>query len=185
MDVDSRAASPPAGVMRTRPWIRPDDPAEAITALYREQALGLIGFAHIMLGDRAMAEDVVHDAFCGLYRRWRNLDAVGNAHAYVRTSVLNGCRSALRGRQRDGGRAAIRPGSEDSAEAVALLSEERREVIRALWRLPERQREVLVLRYYLDLPDDQIARDLGLAASSVRSARRRALAALEHALRGM
>ena len=70
-----------------------------------------------------------------------------------------------------------------SAEAAVLSSEERREVVRALRRLPERQRDVLVLRYYLDLSDDQIAGDLGISPSTIRSTRHRALASLERLLR--
>jgi len=162
----------------------PPDPAVVVTVLYRDNALKLIRMAHIMLGSRAAAEDVVHDAFCGLYRRWEQLESKDKSLAYVRSSVLNGCRSALRGSAaRSSGPADAHTANVPSAEAMALMSEERRDVIRALWQLPERQREVLVLRYYLDLPDDQIARDLGLAMSSVRSARRRALAALERFLR--
>jgi len=153
-----------------------------VTALYREHALSLIKLAHIVLGGRAGAEDVVHDAFCGLYRRWEYVENKDRALAYVRTSVLNGCRSALRsGRARDVGLDDYQP-TVISAEAEALELEERREVVAALRRLPERQREILVLRYYLDLPDLQIASDLGLKPSTIRSIRHRALASLERSL---
>ena len=69
-----------------------------MTALYQAHALGLIRLAHIMLGDRPSAEDVVQEAFCGLYRRWSQLSDTGSALQYLRTSVLNGCRSVLRRR---------------------------------------------------------------------------------------
>ena len=72
--------------------------AEAVTALYEAHALGLIRLAVVMLGDRPAAEDVVQEAFCGLYRRWHALSDTANALAYVRSSVINGCRSALRRR---------------------------------------------------------------------------------------
>jgi len=72
--------------------------AEAVTALYEAHALGLIRPAVVMLGDRPAAEDVVQEAFCGLYRRWHALSDTANALAYVRSSVINGCRSALRRR---------------------------------------------------------------------------------------
>ncbi len=131
-----------------------------MTALYREHALGLIRLAVVMLGDRPAAEDVVQEAFCGLYRRWRSLTDAGKALAYVRSSVINGCRSVLRGR----GRQAISPAGSgsagppsESAEATALTSEEHREVLAAVRRLPDRQREVLVLRFYLDLDEQEIA----------------------------
>ena len=73
-----------------------DHAAAAVTALYRDHAVSLIRLAYLMLGDRAAAEDAVQDAFCGLYRHWDRLDDPGRALGYVRTSVLNGCRSALR-----------------------------------------------------------------------------------------
>src|SRR5215831_1320356 len=78
----------------------------AVTALYQAHALGMIRLAHIMLGDRASAEDVVQEAFNGLYRRWSALADTGNAIAYVRSSVLNGCRSVLRRQSRSRDRAA-------------------------------------------------------------------------------
>ncbi|HUD36793.1 MAG TPA: sigma-70 family RNA polymerase sigma factor [Streptosporangiaceae bacterium] len=111
--------------------------------LYREHALVLIRMAHIMLGNRAAAEDVVQDAFCGLYRHWDDLASKDRAIGYVRSSVLNGCRTVLR-------RIPARELTPDrhpiswSAEAVVLSAEERREVVRALRLLPERQRNVLV-----------------------------------------
>ena len=76
-----------------------------MAALYTEHALGLTRLAQVMLGDRAAAEDVVHDAFCGLCRRWDHLTDPWKASAYSRSSVLNGCRSALRRQARGGGRA--------------------------------------------------------------------------------
>jgi DNA-directed RNA polymerase specialized sigma24 family protein len=90
---------------------------------------------------------VVHDAFCGLCRRWSKLTDPARAAAYLRAAVLNGCRDALR-------------------------------------RLPGRQREVLVLRYYLELPDAEVSRVMGIGESSVRSAAHRGLAALARLLTG-
>lgn len=162
-------------------WLEPEDPALAVTALYHEHALSLIRVAHIMLGSRAAAEDVVQDAFCGLYRRWAHLADKDKAIGYVRSSVLNGCRTALR-RSRLQDRIMTYQPAAVSAEAAVLSSEERREVVLALRRLPGRQREVLVLRYYLDLTDEQIASDLGIALSTIRSTRHRALASLERLL---
>ena len=168
------APSPPA-------WLEAQDRSLAVTALYHEHALSLIRVAHIMLGNRAAAEDVVHDAFCGLYRRWGHLADKGKALGYVRSSVINGCRTVLR-RSRLQDRIMTYQPETASAEAAVLSSEERREVVRALRRLPDRQREVLVLRYYLDLTDEQIADDLGITPSTIRSTRHRALASLERLL---
>ena len=159
------------------------DAQAAVAALYRAQAVGLIRLAYVMLGDRAAAEDVVQDAFCGLYRRWDQLADPAGALAYVRSSVLNGCRTALRRRAR--GRQLTDyqpPAGPDEAEATALTQEERQEVMRAVRRLPDRQREALVLRFYLDLPDREIARAMGIRPGTVRSAIHRALQALGHLL---
>ena len=159
-----------------------DSAAAAVAALYQHHAVGLIRLAYLMLGDRAGAEDAVQDAFCGLYRHWDRLADRDRALAYVRNSVLNGCRSALR-RRTTGRRllTAYQPPTA-SAEAAVLGLEERQEVMRAVRRLPSRQREALVLRFYLDLPEREIARLMGLRPSSVRSATARALKALGHAL---
>jgi RNA polymerase sigma-70 factor (sigma-E family) len=158
-----------------------EDAASIVSALYTEHALGLTRLAQVMLGDRAAAEDVVHDAFCGLCRRWGDLTDPRKAPAYLRSSVLNGCRSALRRRARDTADPML---SEEvlGADAPLLASEDRRAVLAALRRLPDRQREVLVLRYYLELPDAEIARTMGIGESTVRSAAHRGLTTLERLL---
>jgi RNA polymerase sigma-70 factor (sigma-E family) len=154
-----------------------DGAEAAVGALYDAHAVSLIRLAYLMLGDRPSAEDAVQDAFCGLYRNWDRLAEPGSALAYVRSSVLNGCRSALR-RRAVGRRLPLYQPPSPSAEAAALGHEERREVMQAVRRLPGRQREALVLRFYLDLPEAEIARIMGLRPSSVRSATHRALKAL-------
>jgi RNA polymerase sigma-70 factor (sigma-E family) len=157
-------------------------PAAAVTELYAGHALGLIRLAHIMLGDRQAAEDVVQDAFLGLYRRWQYLRDPAKALGYLRSSVLNGCRSELRRRPTAEWDGSHGP-SATSAESAVLTAEERREIIHALRSLPHRQREVLVLRFYLDLPDDQIAVTMRISQSTVRSAAYRGLAALSRAVK--
>jgi RNA polymerase sigma-70 factor (sigma-E family) len=162
--------------------------AEAgVTALYQASALGLIRMAYVMLGDLPSAEDVVQEAFYGLYRRWDRLADTGGATYYVRTSVLNGCRSAMRRRAVRRGFLQHRPLADPlpavSAETVVLGGERREEVIRALRHLPDRQREVLVLRFYAELPDEQIARVMGIRPGTVRSTAFRALDALGRALK--
>ena len=155
------------------------DARDAVTALYAAHALGLIRLAVVMLGDRPTAEDVVQDAFYGLYRRWHALSDTTNALAYVRSSVINGCRSALRRRVRQFANvAADQPGESASAESAALLSEEYRQVLLAIRRLPSRQREALVLRYYLDLDEAEIAASMRISRGTVKSTTSRALAAL-------
>jgi RNA polymerase sigma factor (sigma-70 family) len=120
---------------------------------------------------------VVQEAFCNLYRRWDLLSHVDGAEYYVRVSVLNACRSRLRRRATDS-RHVLHELPAPSAEAAVLRSEERAELIRAVDRLPRRQRETLILRYYLDLPDAEIATLMDVSASTVRSATHRALASL-------
>src|SRR5262249_47288619 len=172
----------PTAIMRAGEATRLPDPdlaaaGAAVTAIYQAHALGLIRLATIMLGDRPSAEDVVQEAFCGLYRRWSQLSDTGSALPYLRTSVLNGCRSALR--RRAGQRAQPADGRPAaSAESAVISGEDRREVMLALRRLPARQREALVLRYYLDLSPEETATVMGIGPSSVRSATHRALSSL-------
>ena len=158
--------------------------AEAgVTALFEAHSLGLIRLAHIMLGDRSSAEDVVQEAFCGLYRRWPHLTDQAKALPYVRSAVLNGCRTVLRRTRPRDIEWADQPWAA-SAEAAVVSGEDRREVMQALRRLPDRQREVLVLRFYLDLSDAEIARDMGISPGTVRSTASRALTALGRSLGG-
>ena len=164
----------------------PSTPPEArqrVTALYEAHALGLVKLAKIMLGDQATAEDIVQDAFLGLYRKWPSLADQGRALGYLRTSVLNGCRTALRARARRDRRdraAAARDGwlAADSAEAAVLLSEEHHEVLAAVSKLAARQRQALTLRYYLGLSPEETARAMGISVGTVKSAVSRAIAAL-------
>jgi RNA polymerase sigma-70 factor (sigma-E family) len=151
------------------------DARDAVTALYEAHALGLIRLAVVMLGDRPAAEDVVQEAFCGLYRRWHALSDTTNALAYVRSSVINGCRSALRRRVRQlTVVAADHPEESDSAESAVLLGEEHRQVLLAMRRLPAWQREALVLRYYLDLDEGEIASSMRISRGTVKSTTSRA-----------
>ena len=159
-----------------------------VTALYQAHALSLARLALVMLGDRPAAEDVVQDAFLGLYRRWDRLADPAVAQSYLRTSVLNGCRTALRSRPRHG---VLSDGTDaheaalagpllslESAEATVVHGEEHRAVLAAIRRLPARQREALVLRYYLDLTEEQTADAMQVSRGTVKSATSRAIAAV-------
>jgi RNA polymerase sigma-70 factor (sigma-E family) len=156
------------------------DAQAAVTALYQVHAVGLMRLAVVMLGDRAAAEDVVQDAFAGLYRRWNHVSDKDRALGYVRASVLNGCRTRRRARVRDERLAAASPATlaAASAEQAVLAGEEHAAVLAALRRLPHRQREALVLRYYLDLSEPEIAASMGIGRGTVKSTTSRALAAL-------
>jgi RNA polymerase sigma-70 factor (sigma-E family) len=174
--------------------------AASVTTLYAEHALGLVRLAVVITGDRAAAEDIVQDAFLGLYRRWDKLPDTTVPLAYLRVSVLNGCRTALRRRSRlrfwpeagaGNGPDEVAPaagfgalaGLAESAEASVLLSEEQRTVAAALRKLPRRQREAVVLRYYLDLSEAETAQVMGIALGTVKSATHRGLAAVGRILR--
>jgi RNA polymerase sigma-70 factor (sigma-E family) len=156
--------------------------AEGVSMLYGQTAVSLIRLAYVILSDRQAAEDVVQDAFCQLYRRWDRLADTEALAQYVRASVINGCRSALR-RRSVRNRKVMYELPAASAEAAILGNEERSEVIRAVDRLPGRQREALVLRFYLDLPDEEIARLMDIGPSTVRSTIHRALVTLGEILR--
>jgi RNA polymerase sigma-70 factor (sigma-E family) len=154
-----------------------DATGAALSSLYQAHALSLTRLAHVMLGDRAAAEDVVHDAFIGLYRNWHKLSDPAKAPQYLRSSVLNRCRTTLR-RDRRGSASAEAEPAVGSAEASVLASEEQRRIMMAIRSLPHRQREVLLLRFYLQEPEAEIARLMGIRQSTVRSTAHRALAAL-------
>lgn len=150
--------------------------------LYQRHALGLIRLARLMVGDTPTAEDVVQDAFLGLHGKRHALRDPGDALPYVRSAVLNRCRSVLRRRSVAG---RFLPSYEPpvwSAEEGALQSAEHRQVLAAIAELPRRQREVLALRYYCDLPEEEIARTLKITRGTVSSTTARAIASLAQLL---
>ena len=161
------------------------DATSAVTDLFRKHHLELVRLALVMVGDLATAEDVVQDAFERLHRGWRGLRQPSSGLAYVRSSVLNGSRSVHR-------RAAVArkhvPELAETSAArgqdAASAADDRGELAAALRLLPRRQRDVLVLRYYLDLDVAEIAATLRISPSSVRATNTRGLAALACALRG-
>jgi RNA polymerase sigma-70 factor (sigma-E family) len=157
----------------------PGDADELVTALYRQHATDLIRCAVVMLGDRAMAEDVVQEAFCGLFRRWGSLSDPAKALHYVRSAVINRCRTVLRnrGRRIRIGLSVMAPAA-PSAEDEALIGEEHRDVLAGLRLLPPRQREALALRFLADLDEPEIAALMGVSQGTVKSTVSRGIAAL-------
>jgi RNA polymerase sigma-70 factor (sigma-E family) len=151
---------------------------QAVDSLYRAHALGLVRFALMLVGDQTTAEDVVQEAFLGLYQGWHRMRDPGNTLGYLRTAVLNGCRSVHRRRRRTWRMQVIHDPPAWSAEAAVMDGEDRRAVLTAVGRLPVRQREVLALKYYLDLEEKEIARMLGVSRGTVSATGHRALAAL-------
>jgi RNA polymerase sigma-70 factor (sigma-E family) len=161
----------------------PRDRASAVTALFEEHYVSLVRMARLLVDDLETAEDVVMDAFTSLYRRWTAIRDPAEAHRYVRSSVLNGARSQLRRR-----RLRRRHESANQQEAIrdGLETNEadRSTVTQLLATLPYRQRQVLVLRYFVDLTEAQIAYELGVSPGSVKTHASRGLAALARALEG-
>lgn len=157
-----------------------------VAALFRQHHASLIRLAVLLLRDRPAAEDVVQDAFAALHARKEPLGPGDNPLAYVRASVVNGCRRVLR-RRALAGRLGSTPGPHPawpgrSAEQEVIWSEERRRVLAALAGLPRRRQEVLVLRYYLGLSEAEIAQVLKIRPGTVKSTAARGLAALGQAL---
>lgn len=145
-------------------------------ALYVEQWHSMVRLAILLVDDRASAEDVVQDAFLAVYRKPpRSSEA---AVAYLRSAVLNGARSALRrrGTARKFLSAHRSPG--EPADAL-VVAEEFEDLIAALRKLTRRQREVLVLRYWSQLSEAEIAVALHVSVGTVKSTASRGLDALE------
>ncbi|MFE2475917.1 RNA polymerase sigma factor [Streptomyces sp. NPDC001194] len=165
--------------------LRGEAPQPTVTELYHAHRLRMVRLAVLLVDDLATAEDVVQDAFTALYRRHgERIGEVDNALGYLRTAVVNTSRSVLRRRRT--ARAWTPPAAADvpSAEDHVVLDEAHREVLAALGRLTPRRRQVLVLRYWADLSEAEIATTLGISRGSVKSNASRALDALEKILEG-
>src|SRR5262249_12428525 len=157
---------------------------EALAALYHGHYAALVRTAVLLVGDVATAEDVVQDSYIATYRAWWRLRDTGRALPYLRRAVMNRARSVLR-RRAVAGRHPGRPAPDvGSAEEDALATLERSSVLAALDALSPRQRQVIVLRYYADLSEAQIADALGVTTGSVKVHATRALDSLRAALRG-
>ena len=157
------------------------DADTALEQLYAVHYAGLVRLAVLLLRDQPLAEDVVQDSFIAMHRRWDRIDP-GRAPAYLRQTVVNRSRSALRHR---GVVARHRPDPLPdglAADAPVLVAERRAAVLDALAELPTRQREVLVLRYYLDLSEADIAATLGISRGAVKSHASRGAATLRERL---
>lgn len=169
------------GAGTPRQLAREDAVADLFVAHHRR----LVGLAALLVDDRQSAEDVVQDAFAGLYRRWRQLRDPDAAVAYLNRAVVNGGRDELRhGRRATAAVLRLVPRSEElaSAEHDAVEHDEADRLWRAITQLPRRQRQVLVLRYYLDQTEAEIADTLEVSRGSVKTHASRGLASLAHRL---
>jgi RNA polymerase sigma-70 factor (sigma-E family) len=155
---------------------------DAVTHHYAAHYRSLVRLAALLLRDTAAAEEVVQDAFVAMHAAWRRLADPDKALAYLRRSVVNGSRSALRHRSVVERHPPVPPPHAASAEHGAMVALEHAEVMAALRRLPQRQREVLVLRYYADLSEAGIADALDISRGAVKSHASRGMAALRESL---
>ncbi len=152
----------------------------ALVALFDHHYAGLLRLAVLLGADDA--EDIVAEAYCELYRRWNRLRDHGSALPYLRSVVCNLVRMRVRHLQVVR-KHTERPGAPtDSAESEALLREDQRALVDALKGLPARQREALVLRYWLGLRETEIAAAMGISGGAVKSHTARGMAALTRVL---
>jgi RNA polymerase sigma-70 factor (sigma-E family) len=158
------------------------DADEALVALYTGHYRSLVRMAALLLHDVPAAEDVVQDSFVAMHSSWRRLRDPERALAYLRQAVVNRSRSRLRHLKVVERKAPTPMPDAASAEHGALQALDRQHVMTALRALPQRQREVLVLRYYSDLSEAQIAEALGISPGAVKSHASRGVAALRRTL---
>jgi RNA polymerase sigma-70 factor (sigma-E family) len=157
---------------------------EALEQLYAAHWRSLVRLAVLLLRDQGAAEEIVQDSFVAVHDRWGRLRDPDKALAYLRQSVVNRSRSHLRHlsvvrrHEEREGPMPVAAGADDSAYDAAR----RTTVLDALRRLPTRQREVLALRYYLDLSEAEIADMLGISRGAVKSHASRGAAALRSVL---
>jgi RNA polymerase sigma-70 factor (sigma-E family) len=154
----------------------------AVIELYSEHYRALVRLAALLVRDTPTAEEVVQDSFVAMHGGWQRLRDTEKALAYLRQAVVNRSRSVLRHRTVVDKNMQKAPPDMPSAEHGALVLLERSAVVAALRGLPDRQREALVLRYYADLSEAEIATAMGISRGAVKSHTARGMTALRAAL---
>ncbi len=140
------------------------DVGHAVAALYQLHYPALVRLAALLVPDLATAEDIVQGAFAAVHGRWHVLPDPDAALAYLRWSVVHQSRSVLLPEPAEG------TGESGSA------------VVSALRALSARQREVVVLRYFADLPEAEIASATGMSVAAVRDHAAQAMSSLQAGL---
>jgi RNA polymerase sigma-70 factor (sigma-E family) len=158
------------------------DADQAIIAMYSTEYRSLVRMSVVLVGDVGTAEEVVQECFIAMYSAWRRLRNVDKAVNYLRRSVVNRSRSVLRRRIVADKHAPKHEPDMPSAEQGAITRLERSAVIDALRSLPDRQREAVMLRYYLDLSEEEVASAMQISRGAVKSHTARAKAALRSVL---
>ena len=154
------------------------DADRAVTELYSIHYRSLVRLAALLVRDIGTAEEVVQDSFVAMHGAWRRLRDSEKALSYLRQSVVNRSRSVLRHRIVVDRNAPKPAPDEPSAEHGAFALLDRSAVIAALRKLPPRQREALVLRFYADMSEAQIADAMCISRGAVKSHTARAMQAL-------
>jgi RNA polymerase sigma-70 factor (sigma-E family) len=154
----------------------------AATELYALHYKALVRLAIMLVRDVPTAEEVVQDAFVATRNVWDRLGNTDKALAYLRQAVVNHARAVLRHWAVVEKNRPEAPRDMPSAEHGAFALLERSAVVAALRQLPDRQREAIVLRYYADLSEDEIAATMGISRGAVKSHAARGMAALRAAL---
>lgn len=152
-----------------------------VSALFDRYHSELLRLA-ALLGAAGEAEDIVAEAYCELYRRWPKLRDPAAAPAYLRSVVCNLVRTRLRRLQVIRRHCDPVPEKVESAEEAVVLREDQQEVVAALRALPQRQRQALVLRYWLDLKETEVAAAMGISTGAVKAHTSRGMAALTRSL---
>ena len=187
---DDAAATPAAEADAVQPEAFLAAPTErtewsadlAVIELYSMHYTALVRLAAMLVRDTPTAEEVVQDAFIAMHDGWSRLRDTERALAYMRQAVVNRSRSVLRHRMVVEKNQQKPPPDMPSAEHGALALVERSAVVAALRGLPERQREAIVLRFYADLSEAEIAAAMGISRGAVKSHTSRGMAALRAAL---
>jgi len=134
---------------------------EAIALLWHQHYSGLVRLAVGLTGDVGAAEEIVQDAFAALIRRWGSIRDPSATHAYLLRVVINGARGRWRRRWR---------GQDSAHESVIEVDVDARlDVLAAMARLPYGKRACLLLRFYADLSQAQVAEILGVSVGTVKS----------------
>jgi RNA polymerase sigma-70 factor (sigma-E family) len=159
----------------SRAW----DASDVVTEIYTAHYNQLVRLAVMLVHDLQTAEEVVQDAFEAMHLAWRRLRETEKALSYLRQAIVNRSRSVLRHRKVVEMHPPKPSPDEQSAEHAALTLIERSAVASALRTLPARQREAVVLRYYGDFSEADIAKAMGISRGAVKSHTARAMATLK------
>jgi RNA polymerase sigma-70 factor (sigma-E family) len=163
------------------------DQREAVlTELFTRHGESLVRLAYCLIGERELAEEAVQDAYLSLYRNWKKVRKESSSLAYLRATVINRCRSdqrrLIRARSSDPLIAITARTTVPSSESWVVAQDESSRLFAEVGRLPQRQREVVVCRYYLDLSERETAELLGIGVGSVKRHAHRGLARLQSRL---